>query len=98
MKTTIPIAVIVCCVLGSVWAVAANERQEPKPSEVEALRDRVKALEDRVAAMEEQVRVAPRLLRTPRQVPERWQPREFNGMTYYVIPIEQDPDRQSPRR
>ena len=98
MKTAISLAVIVCCVLGVVWAVTANERQEPKPSEVEALRDRVKALEDRVAALEGQVHMAPRLLRTPPHVPERWQPREFNGITYYVIPIEQDPNGQSPRR
>jgi hypothetical protein len=106
MKTPIAIVVIVCCVLGGVWAVAASEQQSPKPSELEALKDRVKALEEKVATLENQLRVSPRMPRTPglpqlprgRRVPDGWLPREFNGIPYYVIPIEQDPNGILPRR
>jgi hypothetical protein len=106
MKTPITIVLMSCCVLGGVWAMAANEPQSPKPSELEDLKDRVKALEDKVATLEKQLRVGPRVPRTPtlpqlprgRQVPEGWLPREFNGIPYYVIPIEQDPNGALPRK
>ncbi len=106
MKTSIAIVVIGCCVLGSVWAMAAGEQPDSNSSELEKLKDRVKTLEDKVAALEKQLRISsrvPRALPLPqfprgRQAPEGWLPREFNGIPYYVIPIEQDPNGQPPRR
>jgi len=106
MKTSIAIVVISCCVLGSVWAMAASEQPDSNSSELEKLKDRVKTLEDRVATLEKQLRSSqrvPRALPLPqfprgRQVPDTWLPREFNGIPYYVIPIEQDPNGPPPRR
>ncbi len=100
MKTSMAIAVAGCCVLGGVWAMAAQKPQGEAAGEVEALKQRIEALEDRVAALEEGQRVIPRLVpsvqtpwRLPGQAtPERWVPREFNGRTYYVIPIGGDPN------
>lgn len=106
MKMSIAIVVIGCCVLGSVWAMAAGQKADSSPSEIEKLKDRVKTLEDKVAAMEKQLQVSPRVPRAlplpqfprSRQAPDSWLPREFNGIPYYVIPLEQDPNRMPPRK
>lgn len=100
MKTATAMVVVGCCVLGGMWAVAAEEPQSDKPSELDALKARIKTLEDRVATLEKERLVIPRVPRMPempwqppgRQVPEGWAPREFNGHRYYVIPIAQDPN------
>jgi len=106
MKTSIAIVVTGCCVLGSVWAMAASEQPDSNSSEFEKLKDRVKLLEDRVATLEKERMVIPRVPRTPempwqppgRQAPEGWVPREFNGHRYYVIPIAQDPNGVLPKK
>ncbi len=101
MKMPITIVVAGCCVLGGVWAMAAEKPQGEKPSELDALKERIRTLEERVAALERERMVVPRVPGRPempwqppgRQVPKGWVPREFNGHRYYVIPIAQDPNR-----
>lgn len=100
MKTSIAFAVAGCCVLGGVWAMAAQKPQAGASGEVDALKQRVEALEDRMAALEEGQRVMPRVVPSPQMpwypqgqaAPEGWVPHEFNGRTYYAIPIGRDPN------
>lgn len=89
------VAVAVRCGLG------ANESERP-PDSTAQLIDRIKALEARVEALERatiaralpaDVSVpAPDLhfhapLIHPQQVPPNWTSHEFNGMTYYLVPL-----------
>jgi outer membrane murein-binding lipoprotein Lpp len=65
----------------------------------QAAERRVKDLERRIDRP--QVRIVPaplpplQLQPMPERVPENWSPRQFNGITYYVIPLQQSsPPRQ----
>lgn len=106
MKTSIAILVVGSCLLGGMWAMAAEEPKDDKPSDLDALKERIQVLEDRVAALEKERMVIPRVPRTPetrrpvpdRQVPKGWVPRDFNGHRYYVIPIAQDPNKPLPTK
>lgn len=103
MKTSIAIVVVGGCLLGGVWAMAAEEPQGDKSSELDALKARIKTLEDRVATLEKERMVIPPvpsrpdmpIIRPPHDglMSRGWVPREFNGRTYYVIPIGQDPNK-----
>ena len=100
MKKLIAIALAGCCVSGGILALAADEESSPKPSDIEALRERIEDLEARVSTLEDRFRLVPRdpnvMVPQPwlheRRVPENWQHREFNGMPYYVIPLRDDPN------
>jgi hypothetical protein len=100
MKTSIVLIAAGGCVLGGVWVMAAQKPPWGASGELDALKQRIEVLEDRVAALEEGQRVMPRLvpsLQMPWQLPgqaapEGWVPREFNGRTYYAIPITRDPN------
>jgi len=104
MKTQIAIVLVGCCVFGGILALAAEDESTPKPSELDVLRKQVKDLEVRVAVLEQSLKVTPpnsnALILPPslhgRLVPENWSPREFNGMRYYMIPLENDPSPATP--
>ncbi|MHC4518839.1 MAG: hypothetical protein ACYTAS_09650 [Planctomycetota bacterium] len=102
MKAPIAIALAGCCVFGSILALAADEENSSKPSELETLRKRVADLEARVLVLEGRFHLVPRdpNAAIPRRwlhgrpVPENWSRREFNGMPYYVIPLRHDPNER----
>ena len=53
-----------------------------------ALRGRVKELEGQVQTLKQSrvVNIVPQPA-TPGQVPQNWKPFQFNGATYYVVPL-----------
>jgi hypothetical protein len=94
-------------------SAAATGPVDPEGSEIEQLRKQIAELQRRVEALEKRLAegqrpsrpveppslALPRSGRLPRQIPPGWQRREFNGVPYYIIPIEQqNRSRSSTRR
>ena len=84
-------AVAAVVVLGMGAAAPAPSQES---SEIEQIKKEVAALRGRVEALEERLKegkVRPGVI-TPypelRQVPPNWKRGEFNGMPYYIIPID----------
>jgi len=131
MKTSIAIVVVGGCLLGGVWATAADgprldklpdlEMQESQrqavrlEKQLEAMKELIETLKaetermaERLATLEKDRMVVPPvpsrpdmpIIRPPHDglMPKGWVPREFNGRTYYVIPIGQDPNKAMPNR
>jgi len=66
------------------------------PSDLNAavadLKEKVAALEERVEKLEKRrapVFIDPRTLRDRKAIPKDWRQREFNGMPYYIVPLEE---------
>jgi len=95
------ILILVLLAVAVRYGLAANESDRP-PDSTAQLTDRIKALEARVEALERanvpqlslaniyagatDSRYSAQPVR-PQQVPSNWTPREFNGMTYYLVPL-----------
>lgn len=73
--------------------------QEKPEAGLEALQKQVAALEAKVAALEKQIEKLsfsiPKSFPDLKQLPKGWERREFNGMTYYIIPINQDQKKEA---
>jgi hypothetical protein len=103
MRSRIIVVAIVCGVLGGIVAFAAGGDDAAGPSEIETLKKQLKALEQRVEILEARlgqgpsrrpVPMPPARFRDP-HVPKDWLPREFNGRRYYIIPIDNEPNKAS---
>jgi hypothetical protein len=82
----------------------ADKPNGSQPAQTEQqLRDKIQALEQEVSSLafenvqlKEQLRMLQtrlllnpsRVAPAPRQVPEDWKRQEFNGMTYYLVPLD----------
>jgi hypothetical protein len=101
MRSYIAAFVLICGALGGIAVLAAGGDDAGEASDLEGLKQQVKALEQRVAALEKRLGQGPtpRVFPMPsprlpdRQVPKDWLPREFNGVPYYIIPIQNEPNR-----
>lgn len=74
-------------------AFAGGDDEDTGSSEFKALERRVEVLETWLGQPRRPGIVpvpSPRL--RGRQIPKDWLPREFNGMRYYIIPIDSDPN------
>jgi hypothetical protein len=87
----------VCLTVSLVQVLGAEEKQ---PNDVmaqfEQLRDRVAKLEARIKQLEKKptyITVPDSRLPLPamRTIPDGWQEREFNGMKYYLVPLNSKP-------
>ena len=69
-------------------------RQEDQAKQIEELKKQVGALEQRIAILEGKLQKLtlsiPQTFLDLKQLPKGWEKREFNGLKYYIIPIEQD--------
>ena len=79
---------------------AKTDSYDNVKSELKSLRSQVKSLENRVKIMEVQLLAerAPKdlPLTIPRQIPQTpkgWQKREFNGIPYFVMPLQQNSNK-----
>lgn len=75
--------------------IGANPtRQEDPGKQIEELKKQVITLEQRVATLESRLEkltlAIPQTFPDLKQLPKGWEKRKFNGMNYYIIPIEQD--------
>jgi hypothetical protein len=81
-------------ILAAVILCAAGASSEPpkESSEIEQLRKEVAELRQRISSVEDRMRdrsiITVRPYPPHRPIPKNWRPFEFNGMTYYVIPID----------
>ncbi len=86
----------ILCLLGITLSViqAFPIRQEDQTKQIEELKKQVGALAQRIAILESKLQkltlAIPQTFPDLKQLPKGWQKREFNGLEYYVIPIEQD--------
>jgi len=75
-------------------------RQEESTKQIEELKKQVNALEQRVATLESRLEkltlAIPQTFPNLKQLPKGWEKREFNGMKYYIVPIEPDPKKVKP--
>jgi seryl-tRNA synthetase len=93
----------------TLFALGAKDRSSKSIQvELKSLRSEVASLEKRVERLENQLQQVSKVIKNysvtipqtfPRmpQVPKGWRKREFNGIPYYVIPLQQIP-KKSPQR
>ena len=86
--------VATCLTVGFMQRSGADEKG-PKDvtAQLKQLQDNVTKLEARIAALEKRPLYLTVPERTPSLLPERvvpkgWQQREFNGMKYYIVPVD----------
>jgi hypothetical protein len=96
------IAVLISIALPAILILsmgATSSEPSEKPSEIEQLRQEVASLRQRVEALEKQVqensivipKKGPAVISPPwrqRPAPKDWKPFEFNGMPFYIVPID----------
>ena len=84
----------VICILGIALSgiQAFPIQQEDQTKQIEELKKQVVALEQRIAILESKLQkltlVIPKTFPDLQQLPKGWQKREFNGMEYFIIPIQ----------
>lgn len=77
---------------------AKTESSESVEAELKSLKSQVESLEKRVITLEAQMAdrtlkyLQPTIPQMP-QVPKEWRKRQFNGIPYYVIPLQQNPNK-----
>ncbi len=96
----LPILVLFLCVLvvSQSWIQAdTNREDEDLKKQIKELKDKVEKLEKRIKILEKQLRsvelgsiAIPKTFPKLQQVPKEWKEYEYNGMKYYIIPIQTD--------
>lgn len=103
MRRTRVLVLVGLVTVGIVLGVAAAASQpSSESSQIGQLRAEIADLRQRVESLEEQVKdhsiVIPKQngrqgpiviqpYRSPREIPKDWKPFDFNGMQYYIVPI-----------
>ncbi len=90
-------------VLISISIFAAETGENSEKDEITKLKEKIEALEERVAELEKKLdQRQPNVILKPKKAPEQprlsppqqdlphnWEQKEFNGMSYYVAPIQE---------
>ncbi|MHC4116615.1 MAG: hypothetical protein ACYSWO_03815 [Planctomycetota bacterium] len=108
MKTPVSIASVVGLVVMAVLVMGARDPDHSNDDSIARLRARISSLERRVAGLEKKLQtstarpsIRARPLPSPpsrRSLPKGWRRREFNGVPYYLVPVDQKQSRSSQRR
>ncbi len=73
----------------------ANEPDGPRDlaAQVKRLKNEVDLVQSRLAKLEKQVSELANLMKAypSAAVPEGWKPFQFNGLTYYLVPVKEKP-------
>jgi outer membrane murein-binding lipoprotein Lpp len=82
------------------WGAAFPGRQEDLAKQVQDLKKQVAALEEKVASLESRLQqftvTIPQTFPALKQLPKGWMKYEFNGMNYYIIPLDLDLKKAKP--
>ncbi len=108
-KPITAVLVLGICVLSMAVARGVNEsKKNTSPSETSDLKDIVAILTARVAALEKRIQtleasqqrivIGRSMVPDRKTLPKGWQQREFNGIPYYIVPLDQrQPTHQQSR-
>lgn len=96
------VSLVLLAVIGYADSKQANDEQD----ELTQLKQRIESLERRVAELEKQrmkIQTQPKIIMPERlpplqDVPGSWEKREFNGISYYIIPIDQKQEVETEMR
>ena len=77
---------------------AKTESSESIEAELKTLKSQVASLEKRIKTLEIQladraIKDVPLIIPQTPQAPKGWQKRQFNGIPYYVIPLQQNSNK-----
>jgi hypothetical protein len=91
------IAGFVLSIVAASAVLALPSRQESPDRQPDELKKQMASLELRITALEGQLEkltlAIPQTFPDLKQLPKGWERREFNGLSYYIIPIEQTQNR-----
>lgn len=87
----------------SISIFAAETEQSSEQDEITQLKEKIEALEERVAELEKKLeKKQPNIIlkqkKTPQlpdfslpqqDIPQDWEQKEFNGMSYYIVPVKE---------
>jgi seryl-tRNA synthetase len=100
IKTKWMVGVLCLLAIAMSWGGAFPTGQEDLAKQVQDLKKQVAALEEKVADLEKRLQkltlTIPQAFPELKQLPKGWEKREFNGMSYYIIPIDQDLKKPKP--
>jgi len=110
MKVLLTMAAVAVLLITAFLVMGAANPRHSKDSRVDSitlLKARISSLERRVESFEKRLRintarrsspsVRPPTPRPPQSLPKGWRRKEFNGVPYYLIPLEQKHSRPARR-
>jgi outer membrane murein-binding lipoprotein Lpp len=99
-KTKWMVGILCLSAIALSWGAAFPAKQEDLAKQVEELKKQVAALEEKVASLESRLQkitvTIPQTFPELKQLPKGWEKHEFNGMNYYIIPLDQDLKKTKP--
>lgn len=98
--------ILVLCVsilvASSAWTRAETNTDEDLSKQIKELQNQVERLKKRIQCLEKELRsMADRSVALPKafpklqKIPEGWEEYEFNGMNYYIIPLQTDSKKKN---
>jgi len=108
MKTLKSIAAAIGLVVVMFMVMGATNLNQSKDDSIEQLKARINSLERRVESLEKKlqtsttsrssVRRRPQSPSREQSLPRSWRRKEFNGLRYYVFPLDQEQSRSRQRK
>jgi outer membrane murein-binding lipoprotein Lpp len=99
-KTKWMVGIFCLSAMAMSWGAAFPASQEDLAKQVQDLKKQVATLEEKVASLESRLQkitlAIPQTFPELKQLPKGWEKREFNGMSYYIIPLDQDLKKAKP--
>ena len=107
LVTTATVAVLLVTAFLVMGAANPRHSKDSRVDSITLLKARISSLEKRVESLEKRLQIStarrsapsvrPPAPRTPQSLPKGWQRKEFNGVPYYLIPLEQKQSRPARR-
>ena len=91
---------LIVCVTVNAALTEVTESPETDKEIIKKLIDRVERLEGRIEVLEKTrvIAIPSYPTHTAKPIPKQWGVKEFNGMPYYIVPLDSGKDSSSPLR
>ncbi len=102
MKKFQILAIFLCVLVASLsWIQAETDKDEDSlkkqieelKTQVEMLKKRVKILEKQLQSLDNKGIAIPKTFPKLQKIPKDWKEFEYNGMKYYILPLQDDPEK-----